>query len=162
MRRIMLLICISIVGFAMAQSSKGERELRTEINILFQANQKECSIQQKNAVTNADAKTEFWKVCNLENGNRIIQIESHSGQTFYQEIYFEKEGQLCYAKETENFMPLNSFTQVAWNCEFYFEKGELATYISLGHGKTENDEWNPESIIVMYQERLKEFAAINQ
>ncbi|WP_273565329.1 hypothetical protein [Maribacter halichondriae] len=162
MQKIIFLAILFIFGFALAQTPENENELRTHINLLYQENQKECSVQQKNAVTNSDGKIEFWKVCTFENGNRILQIESHSEQTFNQEVYFEEDGKLRYAKETRDFMPMDSFTQVAWNCEFYFEKGQLATYISLGHGKTENDEGEPESIIAMYQKRLKEFAAIKQ
>jgi len=113
-----------------AQTSENEKEIRLKINTTFQNNHQKCILQIKDAVTDNNGKIEFWKLCDLENGNRIIQIESHAAETFYQETYFEENGQLVYAKETENYMPLNSFTLIPWNCKFYFENGKLATYIS--------------------------------
>lgn len=160
--RLFLIFLFSGCTIVQAQATEGEKKLHQEINTVFQENYKFCVFQTKNAVTNSLGKTEFWKVCVLKNGNRIIQIESHSDEIFNQEIYFEKNGQLRYAKETENYMPLNSFSQVPWNCKFYFENGELATFISLGHGKTENDTWEPESILEMYKNRLAALKNISQ
>ena len=51
---------------------------------------------------------EFWSICELKNGNRILEIKSHNGGVFYKEIYFESNGDLIYAKEIENFMPKKS------------------------------------------------------
>jgi len=111
-------------------------------------------------ISDFNDKTEFWNICNLKNGNRIIKIESHEKETYYQEIYFEKNGELVYAKETENYIPKNHFTQMSWNCEFYAENGELVALISLGHGKTEDEEWNPDVIFEMYKNRLTELKKI--
>jgi len=80
--------------FLTAQSIEDEKILRHQINTFYQKNYKSCTFQTKIAVTQALDKTELWKVCLLENGNRIIQIESHSKEIFYQEIYFEEKGQL--------------------------------------------------------------------
>ena len=57
-------------------------------------------------------------------------------------------------------MPKNHFAQMSWNCELYIEKGKLISLISLGHGKTEDDNWNPEVIIKMYKTRLTELKKI--
>jgi len=49
---------------------------------------------------------------------------------------------------------------MSWNCEFYAENGELVALISLGHGKTEDEEWNPDVIFEMYKNRLTELKKI--
>ncbi|WP_299114656.1 hypothetical protein [uncultured Winogradskyella sp.] len=145
---------------AQNQSSK-EEKIRKEVNNEFDKNLSKCSMEV-DVVTDFNGKREFWRVCNLKDNYRIIKIESHIKDTYYQEIYFEKKRDLIYAKETENYMPKNQFTQMAWNCEFYTKKGELITLISLGHGKTEDDEWNPEIIFEMYKSRLEELEKIKK
>ncbi|MHA7057780.1 hypothetical protein ACWGOQ_0011205 [Aquimarina sp. M1] len=47
-----------------------------------------------------------------------------------------------------------------WNCEFYIKNDTVFTSMSLGHGKTENEEWNPNAIIEMYTKRLQEIEKI--
>ena len=72
------------------------------------------------------------------------------------------QGELIYAKETQNYMPKNHFTQMAWNCEFYAKNGKLIAIMSLGHGKTEDEEWNPDVIFDMYKNRLTELKRIKK
>jgi len=150
------------MGACAAQSkATKEAKIREDIRSLFDTNVANCAAETT-AVTNFNGKTEFWSICPLQNGNRIITIHSHQGDTYNQEIYFEQSGDLMYAKETENYMPKNQFTQLPWNCEFFAKNGELLTIISLGHGKTEDDEWDPDSIFKMYKTRLAELAQIKE
>lgn len=164
MRKTILLL-ITIISFNLSQAQEvtqkeKEEKIRSEINSEFSKSFKECGAQV-NAVTEYNGKTEFWKICKSKN-TRILIIESHKGTVYNQEIYFEKNGNLIYAKETENFIPKNHFTQMAWNCQYYIENGKILTMTSLGHGKTEEDDWNPESIFDMYKNRLSEFEKIKQ
>ena len=163
MRNVILTLILTfgiLSCYAQTQREK-EEKIRSEINTEFDQNSSNCS-NGIDAVSDFNNKTEFWNICNLKNGNRIITIESHEKETYFQEIYFEKNGKLVYAKETENYMPKNHFTQMGWNCEFYAENGELISLISLGHGKTENDEWNPNVIFEMYKNRLTELKRIKK
>ncbi|WP_299439952.1 hypothetical protein [uncultured Aquimarina sp.] len=137
-----------------------EQKIRDSINNEFVKNYGNCSFISKNGVTNFNGKTEFWKICELQNENRIIQIESHSESTYFQEIYFEKKGKLLYAKETQNYTPINSFEQIRWNCEFYVQNNKVITIMSHGHGKTEDEEWNENMIIEMYTKRIAEIEKI--
>jgi len=158
MRLYILLILFTYCSFFNCNSQtsqEDEEKTRTKINMIYDKNSSECS-SGVDIVTDFNGKDEFWNICNLENGNRIIQIESHKANTFFQEIYFEKDGELIYALETEKYMPKNKFTQMIWSCEFYANNGKLISLISLGHGKTEDDEWNPEIIFDMYKNRISE------
>ena len=136
-----------------------EEKLREQINIEYLAELSNCS-QNKIAVTDFNGKTEFWKICETENGNRIIQIESHEKTDFYVEVYYEKNRELIYAEESIKYMPINHYILQTWTCQFYAEKGKLISMISLGHGKTEDDEWNPDIIFEMYKIRITELNKI--
>tara|TARA_R110002074_G_C12267465_1_gene641823 strand:+ start:53 stop:544 length:492 start_codon:yes stop_codon:yes gene_type:complete len=145
-----------------AQNQRYEEEkARSKVNSELDKNMTKCS-PQIDAITDFNGKTEFWRICELQNGNRILKIESHKGTVYYQEIYFEKNGDLIYARETENYVPKNHFVQMAWNCEFYVENGKLISLMSLGHGKTEDEEWNPDIIFEMYKKRLTELENIKK
>ena len=69
------------------------------------------------------------------------------------EFYFEKLKGIIYATETEtNYLGNDS---VIWIGRFYFEKSRLADYITIGHGKSETDDWEPEKdILVSYYKVL--------
>jgi predicted metal-binding protein len=138
-----------------------EEKLREEINTQYLSELSKCS-QSINAVTDFNGKTEFWRICKTDNGKRIIQINSHEETALYEEVYFEQNGELVYAEESINYMPINHFVLQPWTCQFYAEKGKLVSLMSLGHGKTENDEWNPEIIFEMYKSRIAELNKIAQ
>lgn len=74
----------------------------------------------------------------------------------FQEIYFESENDLVYAKKNVQLMPKNHFPASIWNCEYFTQNEEILSNISLGHGKTESEDWQAESIFERYQQRLKE------
>ena len=132
-----------------------EEKLRKKINTQYLAELSKCS-QNINAVTDFNGKTEFWRICETENGKRIIQIDSHEGTVLYEEVYFELNGELIYAEESIKYMPINHYVLQPWTCQFYAEKGKLVSLMSLGHGKTEDDEWNPEIIFEMHKNRIAE------
>ena len=134
-----------------------EDYFREKVNLELSKNYSECHpFWIENGVSEFNGKTEIWSICKLNNGNRIIRIESYQNDIFYQEVYFEQNGILRYAKDTENYTPKNGFSEMKWNCEYFFEKGKLMTYISLGHGKTEEENWNSESIIGIYKKQITE------
>lgn len=151
------LIVFSINLLSAQEEEFKEEEFREEVNLELLKNYTACELfWSEKGVSVFNQKTEIWSVCNLKNGNRFIRIESFNNETFFQELYFEKNGKLRYAKETENYTPENGFAQMKWNCEFFFKDGKLMTNISLGHGKTEDENWNPSSIIKMYKKRISE------
>ncbi len=156
-----LIMTFGILSCNAQNQREKEEKIRTEINAEFDKSVSECNAGI-DSVTDFNGKNEFWNICDLKNNKRIITIESYKGNTYYQEIYFVKKGDLVYAKETENYMPKNHFTQMAWNCEFYVEKRELIALMSLGHGKTEDDNWNPEIIFEMYKNRITQLKKIKK
>lgn len=138
-----------------------EKKIRKEINAQYLAELSKCW-QNVSAVTDFNGKTEFWSICTTDNGKRIIQIHSHDETAFYKEVYFEQNDELIYAEESINYMPINYYVLQSWTCQFYAENGKLVSLMSLGHGKTENDEWNPEIIFEMYKKRKTELDKIKR
>jgi len=138
-----------------------ENKIRVETNNLFLTERSKCS-KNINAVTNFNGKKEFWKICKSDNGNRIIQIESYDDASLFKEVYFEQDGELIYAEESIKHMPINHYTMGIWNCQFYTDNGKLVTIMSLGHGKTENDKWDPEIIFEMHKKRIIELNKIKK
>lgn len=149
---IVLVLFGFFVSNAQSQQNK-EEKIRSIIYAAFDYNNAKCN-NQISATSEVHGKIEFWRICDLKNNSRIIKIESHKANIYYQEIYFETNEGLVYAKETENYIPKNHFTQLAWSCNFYIANNKIISLQSLGHGKIENDTWNPEVIFKMYKNRL--------
>lgn len=137
----------------------GEEKLREEINTKYLTELSKCS-QNISAVTDFNGKTEFWQICETDNGKKIIQINSHEKTEFYEEVYYEQNGELIYAEESIKYMPINHYVVQPWTCQFYADNGKLVSLMSLGHGKTEDDNWNPEIIFEMYKKRISELDKI--
>lgn len=160
--RTLFFILISKLSLAQDVDFK-EDFFREEVNLELMKNYVACELfWSQKGISEFNGKIEIWSVCKLKNGNRIIRIESYKNQIFFQELYFVKNEKLRYAKETENYTPKNGFAEKKWNCEYFFEKGELITNISLGHGKTEGENWNPKSILTIYENRLTELNKMNK
>ncbi len=67
------------------------------------------------------------------------------------DVYFALDSGLIYAEEKEIS---NYFGN--WSGTFYFKNEKLIFMQTLGHGKSETDEWQPEeSILKKYQEAVK-------
>ncbi len=154
---------IGAMGLVFSQTPQETAQaIRDSIQTEFAENYSNCSSYSKNGITNFNGKPEFWSICELQNENRIIKIVSHSESTYFEEIYFEREQKLIYARETQKYTPINSFEQMRWNCEYYINKNEVISTMSLGHGKTEDEEWDENSIIEMYTKRIQEIEKIQQ
>ncbi len=139
-----------------------EQKIIEKINKIFDRKLTKCISMGGDFVTNLNGKDEFWKVCESENNTRIIIIESHKDSTHYQEIFFEIGGKLIYVKEDERGMPKNGGENPTWNwnCQYWISNDKIIKYISLGNGKTESNEWKPESIFNIYHNRISELEKV--
>jgi hypothetical protein len=79
--------------------------------------------------------------------NNIVKIERrfklHNDSTL-QTFYF-KNTQLIYATEliTSYYGEKTKPDSMVWGGNYYFLKTKLLDFITLGHGKSETDDWNP-------------------
>ncbi|WP_159778990.1 hypothetical protein [Flavobacterium sp. 9AF] len=156
--RFLLLILIFFNQTSWAQS---ELQIRIDTDSKVKKSLSQCYFETV-AVTTFDSEIENWEVCSFENEGRVLKISSYKNELYHEEMYVEINGDLVYAKETEKYIPHNHFSQMEWNCQFYTKKGKLLSLISLGHGKTEDENWDPIIIFAMYSKRLDEFNKIKK
>jgi len=72
----------------------------------------------------------------------------------YTEGYYFKDGFLIYGYE-------GIVEYTGWSGEFYFSNGKLIDHVTLGHGKSESDNWDPEKeILQRLEKRKKELASL--
>jgi hypothetical protein len=119
----------------------------------------------KNAITNFNGKKEFWEISEIDNGKRIIEIQSFDGNNLDKEVYFEQYGELSYAKISFNYYShphLNSYQALNPFEKFHTYKGKIIKHDGIGHGISGNDDWYPEIIFEMYKKRLKELSKIGK
>ena len=96
---------------------------------------------------------ENWQRFEHKQLSRII-INYKVDSTDYTEEYYFRDGALIYASEKEirYFPSLGPNEYVAWSGSFYFSKQKLIDHVTLGHGKSESEDWDPEKEIL---QRLK-------
>ena len=111
-------------------------------------------------VSTLNGKKEKWEISALDDGKQIWIIESYDDGVFYREVYYSKNGILNYAIDSDRYMKENSINDDVWECEFFIKDGKLYSEISLGHGKTERDDWDPNIIFKMFEKRKKELKNI--
>lgn len=84
----------------------------------------------------------------IENTDGYVKIHrqfSHKNDTIKQTFYFKNNG-LIYATEkiTSYFTENGKTDSIVWKGDFYFANGRVIDYVTLGHGKSEIDTWDPE------------------
>lgn len=107
----------------------------------------------KNKILNQKRIKEKWIYFDNKRLSRII-IDYLIDSTAYTEKYYFKDKALIYAYECEIFFfPSVGIAQgTKWAGDFYFSNGKLVDHVTLGHGKSETDDWDPEKEI---SQRLK-------
>ena len=84
----------------------------------------------------------------LEDRTGYVKISrqfSRKNDTTQQSFYL-KNGELIYATETiiSYYTENHQTDSITWSGDFYFSRGKLIHHITLGHGKSESENWNPE------------------
>lgn len=105
---------------------------------------------------------ETWQHFDNKQLTRII-INYTIDSTDYAEEYYFKDGFLIYAdeKEISRYPSLGLNQYSVWGGGFYFSNGKLIDHVTLGHGKSESDDWDPEKeILQRLEKRKKELASL--
>ena len=129
-----------------------EDQFREKVSVEFQTSYNKALTYFENSMDyDMTKKNENWSVYEFDN-KRIFKIESKKNNTTFIETYYEVDGQLRYAQEKEISF-INTPDAMEWNCEYFLENGTIKTIMSLGHGKTERDDWDSNEILTTYQKR---------
>jgi hypothetical protein len=101
--------------------------------------------------------SEAWQYYKDHQFSRII-IDYKIDSTIYSERYYLKNGSLIYACENEimYFPSLGPGEFQGWSGSFYFLKDKLIDHVTLGHGRSESDDWDPEKEVLEKMKRRKE------
>ena len=94
-----------------------------------------------------------------------ISIEYKIDSTKYTERYYLRNGVLIYASEGIKYLfpSLGPNDYTIWSGDFYFVKEKLDYYVTLGHGKSELDNWEPEKEnLQRFKKRKAELALLKQ
>jgi len=163
MKLILQLIFVILPLLNYSQDKLGLEEIfRDDMDITVEELTMTCKNNLRNGVSDKNGNKEFWTISSCYNTNEIITISCYKKEIKYEELYIIQNGKLIYAKETEIGIPINSFEVIRWNCKYYFKNQKLYTHISLGHGKTEDEKWIPESINKKYKGRLLELSKMKK
>lgn len=79
-------------------------------------------------------------------GYITIQRQFSKNKDTIQQYFYMKNGELIYAIENiTSFYGGNQKDNIVfWSGQFYFSKNKLIDHVTLGHGKSELETWNPE------------------
>jgi hypothetical protein len=104
---------------------------------------------------------EKWSYNRINENLEIVFITYQKNGFVYTEEFILFDSELIYAIEWEEFAP-DTDDAMTWNCEYYIRQGEIIHYSSLGHGETETDEWEPESIFKQWNAHGNNWVDIKQ
>ena len=157
-----LIASLSCIGQEKKEDSASINKLVTKIDKLSRANSK--SFTKEKLIGHKKVK-EQWRVFDNKEFSRIIiqyTTDSAGQSVAYTEKYYLKNGSLIYAFESEVFFPTgeNISEGTTWAGDFYFSKGKLIDHVTLGHGRSELDDWDPEKeILQRWKGRKKELTS---
>ena len=161
LKTLSLVASILMINFAFARAQSSLEELKVPIQDL-----KDVYFNTINsdidAATDFNGYQEFWMVDSLDIHTQAIKILSYQEEKLYTELYFVQYGKIIYALEEVKYIPINQHTQSIWRCEYYIKDERVVYYTSLGSGKTEDDQWSPEDIIIQFSNRKAEFKQIRK
>jgi hypothetical protein len=161
MHKIFLILLLNPV-LSFSQAKKPDS---VSINAIVRKIDKLSETNNRLFVNNKKVK-ENWQHFDNKEFSRIVidyiidsvALSDHSKEYYsiaYSEKYYFKDGSLIYAYEREIFFLESIDDGTTWAGEFYFSKGKLIDHITLGHGKSESDEWDPEKDILQLLKKRK-------
>jgi|GEM_PF-6675055 len=147
----------SLPVFAQQPDDKEKERIQNIQNAV--AERENHSIQ---AVTNNGGVPEFWSFADLNDTIRSMKVWYYHDENLYTEYYVEENRKLIFGFEQELFIPYNHRPQQTWNCAYYLKNDSVFYHISLGHGKTESEEWEPDDISIQFQHRKRQHKGIQE
>lgn len=110
-------------------------------------------------ITTSYGHNEYWIIRDTGSGKdslSCIKVWFYTAPNLQTEVYLAKNGELIYALQSIDYMPLGASLQSRWNCKIYLQAGRMVDMTSLGHGKTEDPEWDASALIEDYHKRKKQ------
>lgn len=115
--------------------------IQKELESLKHNTNKHCLKKVKDSITILD-------ICKFDNQSTIFMITEDPPNLARKEVIYIKDNKIRFVSELEEDSNIACIANTLWECKYYFINGKLSFYESLGHGKSEDDSWNPEKEIL--------------
>jgi len=108
-------------------------------------------------------KNKKWTYCDQGNGLDLYKVEYVEKNILFTEIFLTKNNQLFYAVEWEKrTADVNDDEATYWNCEYVIKNNYVIDIQSLGMGKTENESFDIQEIIVLWNSKKVDFLKLKK
>lgn len=161
--KLALAILIFLTCFTDGAAQSGEKKnliIKPIENAMRLVDDKRLYIVQ--AITRENDTRIFWSFNHCGDSIHAFRLWYYIDNNLYTELYIEKNSRLVHAREEVVFLPLNHSFQSVWICRYYLDKEKVIHHISHGHGKTEDDAWNPNDIVAQFGKRKKQSQQISK
>lgn len=90
--------------------------------------------------------SEKWTYSIRKGSLEFLSISRRSGDSGFSESYYMKNGRMFFASEyiAVYFRDEPGEISQGWSARYYFDGRKLIDAPTIGHGKSEADDWNPE------------------
>ena len=146
--KIFLLLNILVFGFAFSQS-KSDLIIVENINRYSEAIDKDLKVIEYKFEVKAKDKTILYQYG--KKGNEIVKIsrewkEDRDNYTdTFTDYFLVRNGEKIYATQSIIYTNTSDAEDIGgWSCTFWIDKNKVIDMTSLGHGKTESDDWDYE------------------
>lgn len=146
--KLSILISILVFGFAFSQS-KSDFELVKSINQYSIAIDKDQKVIEYKFEVKGKDRTILYQYS--KKGNEIVKIsrewkEDKDNYTdTFTDYFLLKDGQRVFATQSIVYTNKSDAEDIGgWSCTFWINKNKVINMTSLGHGKTELDDWDYE------------------
>ena len=158
------LFTIAIILITIASSGQDLKKQKTAIDAHVEYISKQANLKTASFSIQALKKVlHHIHYQYIENTKVYVYIRrefSDKSDTIQQTFYLNN-GELIYATEiiTSYFTENGKTDSIVWKGDFYFENCKLIAHVTLGHGKSEMDTWNPEQdILTAFSESKRDIA----
>ncbi len=101
---------------------------------------------------------DLWIIIKLGEDSNLVSIQwIEDSITLYNEKFSVHNDCLFHAYEGLIYHFEDSLYRIEWNCDYTIEGGKIVHHISMGHGETETDDWEPNSIFDQWEARKSDY-----
>ena len=148
MRSILLFIITFLVTNSSAQSIK-----KTKQRIDAQVNTIDHGIKTRQySFTKQEDKKLLHYTYHINSGN-VLMITRSFGENndSVKQVFYYNKNKLIYSTESiiTYYTTDNVKDSIGWGGNYYFSNNKLIDLVTLGHGKSEEDSWNPEKEVLL-------------
>ena len=151
-RKLFIFMFLGYFGWLFSQIQYDSLKIRNINQYVSKVeNDKSKKAKKFSVVTKENKKINYEFV---EKNGQIVKIsrtwktENNGWEEITREQYILKEEKMVFAFQgTESYLKTDRENQYGWSCNFWIEDNKVIYMNSLGHGKTEDENWDYEKEI---------------